>query len=90
MPKESGLGMGAFFTKQSHEPRPDPERGQMSARIRTSITLTQEDAERLELLRMHLRRREGRGLTYSDVVSQALRRLAETEEIPAKIQPAQT
>ena len=79
MTKESGLGMSAFFTDQAREPHPAPEQGQPSPRMRTSITLTIEDAERLELLRMHLRRTQGRGLTYSDVVSLALKRLAETE-----------
>ena len=75
--------MDAFFASQSHEPQSDPEQGQPTRRIRTSITLTREDAERLELLRMHLRRRLGRGLTYSDVVSQALRSLAESEQSPS-------
>ena len=82
MPKESGLGMGAFFAAQ-HEPKPAPEPGQTTRRIRTTITLNQEDAERLELLRMQLRRDQGRGLTYSEVVSQALRTLAETVSIPS-------
>jgi hypothetical protein len=70
--------MGAFFAA-THEPRTAPEQGQPTPRIRTSITLTMEDAERLEMLRMHLRRRQGRGLTYSDVVGMALQRLAEIE-----------
>ena len=82
MSKESGRGMDAFFAQPHDEPQPDPEQGQTTSRIRTSITLTREDAERLELLRMHLRRRLGRGLTYSDVVSQALKSLSESEQSP--------
>ena len=82
MPKETGLGMGAFFAHAGRETRALPEQGQPSPTVRTTITLTQEDADRLEVLRMHLRRREGRGLTYSDVVGMALRHLAETEPIP--------
>ena len=80
MSKESGQGMSAFFTNAS-EPKPVPEQGQPTQRYRTSITLTVVDAERLELLRMHLRRQRGRGLTYSDVVSMALENLCQAEEI---------
>ena len=86
--KETGLGMDAFFAHPRPEPRTFPERGQPTSRIRTSITLTQEDAERLEMLRMRLRRRQGRGLTYSDVVGMALQRLAEIEK--STTQPPQT
>ena len=89
MRKEQGMGMGAFFANQRQERQPAPEQGQPTRRVRTGITLTQEDAERLELLRLHLRRRQGRGLTYSDVVSQALKHLAESERIPT-MQPSQT
>jgi hypothetical protein len=87
MPKAQGLGMGAFFAA-THEPRTTPEPSQPTPRIRTSITLTMEDAERLEMLRMHLRRRQGRGLTYSDVVGMALQRLAEIETFTS--QPPET
>ena len=86
--KETGRGMDAFFAHQRPAPRTTPERDQFKSRIRTSITLTQEDAERLEMLRMRLRRRRGRGLTYSDVVGMALQRLAEIEKSTA--QPPQT
>ena len=81
MPKETGRGMGAFFDARQ-EPSPAPEQAQLTRRIRTTITLTQEDAERLELLRMSLRRDQGRGLTYSEVVSQALRTLADAVKAP--------
>jgi hypothetical protein len=90
MRKETGLGMGAFFAQAGREPQALPEPGQPSPTVRTTITLTQEDAERLEVLRMHLRRREGRGLTYSDVVGLALRRLAESEPLPQPFPPTQT
>lgn len=82
MAKETGRGMGAFFDARQ-EPRPAPEQAQPTRRIRTTITLTQEDAERLELLRMSLRRDQGRGLTYSEVVSQALHTLADAANVPS-------
>ena len=88
MHKESGLGMSAFFA-DSQEPTPAPESGQTTRRIRTTITLTQEDAERLELLRMQLGRDQGRGLTYSEVVSQALRHLAKGVEL-SPLTPSET
>ena len=88
MHKESGLGMSAFFA-DSQEPTPAPEQAQPTRRVRTTITLTQEDAERLELLRMQLRRDQGRGLTYSEVVSQALRHLAQGVEL-SPLTPSQT
>jgi hypothetical protein len=81
MPKEQGLGMGAFFAQRGEKHPPAPELSQPTSRVRTSITLTTVDAERLELLRMQLRRRQGRGLTYSDVVALALQRLAESEPV---------
>jgi hypothetical protein len=74
--------MGAFFAPAGREPQPLPEQGQPSPTVRTTITLTQEDADRLEVLRMQLRHREGRGLTYSDVVGLALRHLAASEPVP--------
>jgi len=89
MTKETGLGMSAFF-KEGAEPDPQPESGQPTQRYRTSITLTVEDAQRLELLRMHLRLQRGRGLTYSDVVSMALERLCESESIPQTVQASET
>lgn len=84
MPKENtrGRGLDAFFALQTREPHPAPEQGQPSPTVRTTLTLTLEDAERLELLRLHLRRTQGRGLTYGDVVGLALACLAETQSIP--------
>jgi len=79
MSENQGRGMGAFFDKtKTGKTTARPER---RPRMRTSITLTQKDADRLELLRTHLRRRYGRGLTFSHVVSQALEVLADRESI---------
>ena len=82
MNKEMGRGIGALL-----DPRPGhdatPEQAVPTRRIRTTITLTQEDADRLELLRMQLRRDRGRGLTYSEVVSQALHTLADAVNVPS-------
>jgi hypothetical protein len=89
MAKETGLGMGAFFTA-THEPRSAPEQGLASPTVRTTITLTLEDADRLDYLRTHLRHDLGRCLTYGDVVGLALKRLAETEPIPRAFDPTQT
>ena len=75
--RTTGRGMDAFFVPGG--PRSAPETQSSPSRVRTTVTLSQEDADRLELLRMRLRHRQGRGLTYSDVVSLALKRLAETE-----------
>jgi hypothetical protein len=55
--------------------------------VRTTITLSMADAERLELLRMRLRRQRGRGLTYGDVVGLALQQLAQMEQVPAPPRP---
>jgi hypothetical protein len=85
MGKETGLGMDAFFAG-ANAPRPVPEQDLPSSTVRTTITLTVEDADRLELLRMHLRHDLGRSLTYGDVVGLALKRLAESEPIPKAIQ----
>jgi hypothetical protein len=87
MPREDapGRGLDAFFSAPTREPDPGPEQGRPSATVRTTLTLTLEDAERLELLRLHLRRTQGRGLTYGDVVGLALACLAETQDIPAAI-----
>jgi hypothetical protein len=89
MRKETGPGMSAFFTATS-EPRPAPEQGLPSATVRTTITLTLEDADRLDFLRMHLRHDLGRSLTYGAVVGLALKCLAETEPIPKAFEPTQT
>lgn len=87
MPKGNtrGRGLDAFFATQTHEPHAAPEQGQPSPTVRTTLTLTLEDAERLELLRLHLRRTQGRGLTYGDVVGLALTCLAETQSIPVTV-----
>ncbi|MFO7698009.1 MAG: hypothetical protein R6X16_12745 [Anaerolineae bacterium] len=87
MPNEDtpGRGLDAFFRTTSSEPNSAPEQGQPSPTVRTTLTLTLEDAERLELLRLHLRRTQGRGLTYGDVVGVALACLAETQSIPTAV-----
>jgi hypothetical protein len=89
MGKETGRGMDIFFS-DTREPRVAPEQGLSTATVRTTITLTLEDADRLDYLRMHLRHDRGRSLTYGDVVGLALKRLAETEPIPKPFEPTQT
>ena len=90
MRKETGLGMDAFFAHPSRELQILPERGDPSPTVRTTITLTLEDADRLDFLRMHLRHDKGRSLTYGDVVGMALKRLAEAEPIPKPLERSQT
>ena len=80
MSKETGLGMGAFFVPR--EPSNTPEQGLPGATVRTTITLSLEDADRLDYLRMHLRHDLGRSLTYGDVIGLALKRLSESETLP--------
>jgi hypothetical protein len=89
MPKEprTGRGMEAFFQAQKPKPRPREEEAPAPPTVRTTLTLSQLDADRLELIRLHLRRRQGRGLTYGDVVAQALQSLAEKEGIPMALSP---
>jgi hypothetical protein len=91
MPKEprTGRGMEAFFTTKAQKPKPRaaPEQEPAPPTVRTTLTLSQLDADRLELIRLHLRRRQGRGLTYCDVVAQALESLAEKESIPMALSP---
>jgi hypothetical protein len=87
MPKEQGLGMGAFFAVP-RGPSKTPEQDLSTPTVRTTITLKVEDADRLDYLRMCLRHHQGRSLTYGDVVGLALKRLAETEQ--ATTQPPQT
>jgi hypothetical protein len=89
MPKEprTGRGMEAFFQAQKPKLRPREEEAPAPPTVRTTLTLSQLDADRLELIRLHLRRRQGRGLTYGDVVAQALESLAEKESIPMALSP---
>ncbi len=89
MHKETGRGMDAFFTVP-HEPSNTLEQGPTTPTVRTTITLTLEDADRLDYLRMHLRHDKGRSLTYGDVVALALKRLAEKEPLPKPFSPTQT
>ena len=89
MSKETGLGMDAFFTAP-REPSNTPEQGLTTPTVRTTITLTLEDADRLDYLRMHLRHDQGRSLTYGDVVGLALKRLAEAEPLPKPFERTQT
>ena len=86
--KPTGRGMEAFFTKtQTPKAKPSPKQEPPPPTVRTTLTLTQLDADRLELIRLHLRRSQGRGLTYGDVVAQALESLAEKEGIPMALSP---
>jgi hypothetical protein len=79
-----GRGMDAFFTRPTKAPtRPTAPTDDPAPTVRTTITLSMADAERLELLRMRLRRHRGRGLTYGDVVGLALQQLAQVEQVPA-------
>ena len=79
MAKETGRGMDAFFQKRAAKEEPNPELGKRSSSVRTSIRLTREEADWLDRLRMNLRHRMGRYLTYSQVVGIALRHLAQLE-----------
>jgi hypothetical protein len=73
-----GRGMGAFF--EAATPRRSPPTAPAAPpRVRTTISLPAAEAEWLDLLRMRLRQREGRGLTYGAVIATALRRLARDE-----------
>jgi hypothetical protein len=91
MPKANttGRGMEAFFTTKAQQPKakPSPKQEPTPPTVRTTLTLSQLDADRLELIRLHLRRSQGRGLTYGDVVAQALESLAEKEGIPMALSP---
>jgi hypothetical protein len=71
--------MDAFFQKRAAKEQPNPELGKRSTSVRTSIRLTREEADWLDKLRMTLRHRVGRYLTYSQVVGIALLLLAEKE-----------
>jgi hypothetical protein len=92
MPKSNttGRGMEAFFQAQKPKPKPSPAQETAPPTVRTTLTLSQLDADRLELIRLHLRRRQGRGLTYGDVVAQALESLAEKESIPMALSPPES
>ena len=79
MTKETGRGIDSFFQKPATEDHPHPEQGQRTTSVRTSIRLTREEADWLDKLRMNLRHRMGRYLTYSQVVGLALRHLAQLE-----------
>ena len=87
--KPTGRGMEAFFSTKTQTPqaKPSPKQESPPPTVRTTLTMTQLDADRLELIRLHLRRRQGRGLTYGDVVAQALESLAEKEGIPMALSP---
>ena len=78
MAEKRGLGMNAFFGNGARR-RPDAAAPPPPPRVRTTVSLLAEDAEWLEMLRMRLRRRQGRGLTYGDVIGSAIRRMARDE-----------
>ena len=82
--KTPGRGLDALFASKP-APRPAAKQARPHSTVRTTLTLKLEDAERLELLRLHLRRTQGRGLTYGDVVGLALTCLAETQDIAATV-----
>jgi hypothetical protein len=75
--------MDTFFQKRGSKREPNPELGKRTASVRTSIRLTREEADWLDRLRMNLRHRMGRYLTYSQVVGIALRHLAQLEGLAA-------
>ena len=79
MAKETGRGMDTLFMKRVVKEQPNPELGKRTTSVRTSIRLTREEADWLDKLRMNLRHRMGRYLTYSQVVGLALRHLAQLE-----------
>jgi hypothetical protein len=91
MPREitPGRGMEAFFAP-SDKPKATRETEPSQPTVRTTLTLKQQDADRLELIRLHLRRTQGRGLTYGDVVALALESLAEKESIPMALSPPES
>jgi hypothetical protein len=77
--RDKGLGMGAFFAAKPEVKRPPAAKPQ--AKIRTTIRLTREEADLLELLRMKRRNQRGRNTTYGDVLGEAIRHLAVREEV---------
>ena len=77
MARDKGLGMGAFFASKPKAEQPSAARAQ--AKIRTTIRLSREEADLLELLRMKRRNERGRNTTYGDVLGEAIRQLAERE-----------
>ena len=79
MAKETGRGIESFFQKRATREQANSELGKRSTSVRTSIRLTREEADWLDKLRMNLRHRMGRYLTYSQVVGLALRHLAQLE-----------
>ena len=81
-----GRGLEAFFAP-SEKPTNTQKEAVSEPTVRTTLTLKQQDADRLELIRLHLRRTQGRGLTYGDVVALALQSLAEKESIPVALSP---
>ena len=79
MTRDKGLGMSAFFAAR---PKADESSAtKLQAKIRTTIRLTREEADLLELLRMKRRNERGRNTTYGDVLGEAIRQLAEREGV---------
>ena len=72
--------MGAFFA-QGSAAATAPRASQRTAAVRTTIRLTREEADLLDLLRMRRRKQRGRSVTYGDVLGEAVRRLAREEGI---------
>ena len=79
MAKETGRGIDTFCQTAAKDVQPNPELGQPSTSVRTTIRLTREEADWLDQLRTNLRHRMGRYLTYSQVVGLAPRQLAQVE-----------
>ena len=79
MARDKGLGMGAFFAAKPKAEQVVAAKPQ--AKIRTTIRLTREEADLLELLRMKRRNERGRSTTYGDVLGEAIRQLAEREGV---------
>ena len=97
--RKTGLGTDAFFAppkveelKKKKQPeelgekkaeRPPTLRTKKSSKVRTTITLYPEDLATLEELKIFETRRQGKRVTYSDILADAINLLAKERGIKA-------
>jgi hypothetical protein len=78
--KKTGLGKSAFFSRsesdnQEQQPSPLPQQPKKPKKVRTTVTLSQETLDSIELLKLEARKESGKKITYSDILQEAIETL---------------
>ncbi len=80
--KKTGLGRSAFFNRPEEEqereqtqttpPPAEEKKPEKPKKVRTTVTLYPETLASMETLKVEARREQGRKVTYSDVLQEAI------------------